>query len=159
MNSCARRGGDLRGEVRAAASRRKAARFDERVAAMAWLRWVAAVLALVQGGYMLFDGMRALLVGDYLTPSGGKYAGRLGPWAGLVSAVGVDPRSTAMKLAFVLYGVAWIAVLAGFVARRPWAWTAMLVLAAATLWYVPAGTAIGLAVIGILLLRDVRESF
>ena len=126
---------------------------------MGWFRWVAAVLALVQGGYMLFDGMRALLLGDYLTPSRGEYAGRLGPWANLVSAVGVDPRSAATKLAFVLYGIAWIAGVAGFVAGRPWAWTAMLVLAVATLWYVSAGTAIGLAVIVILLLPDVRESF
>jgi hypothetical protein len=126
---------------------------------MAWLRWAAAVLALVQGGYMLFDGVRALLVGDYLTPRGGEYAGRLGPWANLVSAVGLEPRSTGMKLAFVVYGIAWIAVVAAFVAGRPWAWTAMLVLAAASLWYVPAGTAIGLAVIVILLLPDVRDAF
>ena len=125
---------------------------------MAWLRWVAAALGLVQGGYMLFDGMRAFLVGDYLTPSGGEYAGRLGPWANVVSAVGIDPRSTAMKLAFVLYGIVWIAVVAAFVGGRPWAWTAMLALAAATLWYVPAGTAIGLAVI-VILLREVREAF
>ena len=64
-----------------------------------------------------------------------------------------------MKLAFVVYGIAWIAVVAAFVAGRPWAWTAMLVLAVATLWYVPAGTAIGVAVIVILLLPDVRDAF
>ena len=126
---------------------------------MGWLRWVVAVLATVEGGYMLFDGLRALVLGDYLTPSEGEHAGRLGPWAGLVSAVGIDPRSTAMKLAFVLYGAAWIAGVAALAAGRSWAWTAMLVLAAATLWYVPAGTAIGVAVIVVLLVPGVREAF
>ena len=34
----------------------------------------------------------ALIAGDYVTPSKGQYAGQLGPWARLVSAVGLEPR-------------------------------------------------------------------
>jgi hypothetical protein len=47
---------------------------------MKWLRWVVLVLALTEGGWMAYDGGRALLVGDYVTPSTGEYAGQLGPW-------------------------------------------------------------------------------
>lgn len=61
---------------------------------MDWLRLLAVALALIESGWMAFDGMRALLVGDYVTPRSGPYAGQLGPWARLVSAVGIEPRST-----------------------------------------------------------------
>jgi hypothetical protein len=43
-----------------------------------------------------YDGSRALIVGDYVTPKSGAYAGQLGPWAKLVAAVGIEPRSTVM---------------------------------------------------------------
>jgi hypothetical protein len=61
---------------------------------MARLRWAVVVLAVLEAGWMVFDGARALVVGDYVTPSSGEYAGKLGPWAGLASALGVEPRST-----------------------------------------------------------------
>jgi len=37
-------------------------------------------LAAVEAGWMLFDGSRALIVGDYVTAKSGPYAGQLGPW-------------------------------------------------------------------------------
>jgi len=61
-----------------------------------WLRWVAAALAASEAGYMVVDGLRALLVGDFVTPKSGPYVGRLGPWAELVSAIGIAPRSALM---------------------------------------------------------------
>lgn len=59
-----------------------------------------AALALFEAGWMAFDGVRALATGDYVTPSSGPYAGQLGPWSQVVSAVGIPPRSTAMKAIF-----------------------------------------------------------
>jgi uncharacterized membrane protein len=123
---------------------------------MAWVRWLAAALAGFEAGYMLVDGVRALTRGDYFTPSRGAYAGRLGPWAGLVRAVGIDPRSTAMKWVFVIYGVAWIGVAVAFVIGAPWAWVAMLVAAMASLWYLVIGTVVSGIVIVLLLLPGVR---
>lgn len=61
---------------------------------MHWSGWIVVVLAAVNAGWMLFDGSRALVVGDYVTPSTGEYARQLGPWATLVEAVGLDPCST-----------------------------------------------------------------
>jgi hypothetical protein len=43
------------------------------------LRLVIAALALVEAGYMATDGIRALVVGDYITPRSGRFAGQLGP--------------------------------------------------------------------------------
>ena len=118
---------------------------------MAWLRFAVVVLGIIEGGWMTFDGTRALAVGDYVTPSSGPRAGELGPWHHVVSAIGIAPRSTAMKLIFVGYGLAWLAVTAGFAFGAPWAPRAMLVAAAATLWYLPVGTAFGVLQIGALL--------
>ena len=90
---------------------------------------------------MTFDGTRALTVGDYVTPKTGKYAGQLGPWHRMVSAVGIGPRSTAMKLIFVMYGVSWLIIAGGLFREVSWAWTGAMIASIATLWYLPIGTA------------------
>lgn len=56
---------------------------------MHWLAGVVLVLAFIEAGWMAFDGGRALVVGDYVTPRSGQYAGQLGPWAKVVSTVGI----------------------------------------------------------------------
>ena len=88
---------------------------------MAWARWLAVVLCAVQGGYMVFDGVRALVVGSYITPRSGEHAGQLGPWARIVRAVGIDPESTAMKAAFVVLGAAYLVASAAWAAGAGWA--------------------------------------
>ena len=111
---------------------------------MTWLRIALVILGLTEGAWMTFDGTRALTVGDYVTPSSGSHAGQLGPWNYVVSAVGIPPRSTAMKLIFVVYGVSWLLISLGLAYRSAWAWRAMLIAAIATLWYLPVGTIFGI---------------
>ena len=82
--------------------------------------WIPALLIAFTAGWMLFDGTRALLVGDYVTAKSGEYAGRLGPWAGLVSAIGIEPRSTLMKSIFVAYGLAGLAAAVCLLLGLPW---------------------------------------
>ena len=123
------------------------------------MRWIVVLLAVAEAGYMVVDGARALIAGDYITPSAGEYAGQLGPWAGLVSRVGVDPRSTGMKVAFVAIGLAWLAVTVAFALRAQWAWTAMLVFAVGTLWYLVPGTIISALIIGLLFVPVLRAPF
>jgi hypothetical protein len=125
---------------------------------MHWLHWIIIVLALQQAGWMAFDGTRALIAGDYVTPKSGAYAGQLGPWSKLVEAIGVPPRSTLMKSTFVIYGVAWLAIIVCFIFRLPWAWTAMLIAAIGALWYLPIGTFFSTMQIVLLLLPQVRGS-
>ena len=89
---------------------------------------------------MLFDGSHALITGDYVTPNSGEYAGQLGPWSNLVKAVGIEPRSTLMKLIFVGYALTALVVLACFVFGLSWARTALIVVCILGLWYLPFGT-------------------
>jgi hypothetical protein len=111
----------------------------------AWVRVPVRALAAVDAAWMLFDGSRALLTGDYVTVDG-----RLGPWAGLVSAVGVDPRGTPMKIVFVAYGAAWLVGVAGYLGGRNWGRRAVIAGAAGSLWYLPVGTASSLLQLGLL---------
>lgn len=121
---------------------------------MIWVRIALVVLGLVEGAWMTFDGTRALAVGDYVTPSSGRRAGQLGPWNYVVSAVGIPPRSTAMRLIFVVYGLSWLIIALGLALRTGWALPAMLIAAVATLWYLPVGTIFGIVqLMGLIWLR------
>jgi len=115
-------------------------------------------LALLEGCWMGFDGVRALMIGDYVTP-GGPRAGELGPWHYVVESVGIAPRSTLMKIIFVAFGIGWLLVATGLIRRASWAVTALLWAAVLTLWYLPVGTAFGLIQIALwLLLRRATVS-
>lgn len=124
---------------------------------MAWARWTIVVLGLLTGGWMLFDGARALIVGDYVTPTSGEYAGQLGPWSRVVSAVGIQPRATPMKLIFVFLGASWLLLTLAFVLRAAWSWMGLVVVAAATLWYLPIGTVAAVLVVVLLFVPSVRD--
>jgi hypothetical protein len=121
-----------------------------------WLGWIVVVLALNEAGWLAFDGGRALVVGDYVTPRSGQYAGQLGPWAKVVSAVGIEPRSTLMKSIHLALGLAWLVVTVCFVLRLPWAWSGMVTCAALGLWYLPFGTLLSIVQIVLLFLPALR---
>ena len=118
--------------------------------------WVIAALVVFNASWMGFDGARALVVGDYVTPQG---SGRLGPWSGLVSALGVDPRSGIMKTTFVFYGVSSLGVALAFLMKVSWGWRGMVIIAALGLWYLPFGTVLGSLTLVLLLLPQVRKSW
>lgn len=117
------------------------------------MTWLIALLVFVPAGYFVVDGLHALIRGSYIAPRKGPHAGRLGPWAGLVRAAGLDPESVAFRGFFLVYGVAWLCALATFLAGVAWGKTALLLFAAGSLWYLPAGTALGLLQILLLLWR------
>ncbi|HEX8201662.1 MAG TPA: hypothetical protein VF590_14355, partial [Isosphaeraceae bacterium] len=100
-------------------------------------------LGAILGGWLVFDGARALVLGDYVTPRAGASAGKLGPWAGLVAALGLDPRSSLIKGVHVGLGSAWLVAIACVAGRQSWAGRAVGACAVASLWYLPVGTAIG----------------
>ena len=122
------------------------------------LGWVVLLLAFVEGGWLAFDGSRALIVGDYITPNSGTFAGQLGPWAGLVSAVGIEPRSTLMMAIHVVIGGTWLVAMVAFVLRYESAWWGMLGCAIAGLWYLPFGTLLSTVQIVMLVLRPLRKA-
>jgi hypothetical protein len=124
---------------------------------MHWTGWLVAALVVLNAGWMAFDGARALIVGDYVTPKTGQYAGQLGPWSKVVQAVGIEPRSTLMKSIFLIYGLAFLATMAAFLMKASWAWAAMITLAVLGLWHLPFGTLINLIIIVLLFLPSLRR--
>ncbi|SCK59163.1 hypothetical protein [Streptomyces sp. WMMB 322] len=123
---------------------------------MSWTGWAVVVLVAVVGGWMLFDGLHALITGDFVTPAGGTHAGRLGPWADLVSGIGGDPRSLLVKWTFVGYAAAYLISVAAFAAGAVQAWWAVALLAVLGLWYLPFGTVANLVVLVLLLTPSLR---
>jgi hypothetical protein len=121
------------------------------------MRWVVAVLLAFVGVWMTFDGTRAVIVGDYITPSKGEYAGKLGPWSHLVERIGIPARSTAMKTAFIVIGLVHLAAAALLVSNTVWApgWFA-LAASLMGLWYLPFGTVADGIALGIVLLSSLR---
>lgn len=109
-------------------------------------RWIICALTLLLSGWMFFDGTRAFLLGEYITPANGIYAGQLGPWAALLQSVGLEPHSTWIKFGFVLYGALGIAGVIAYVVRMAWSHRFLLVLSILGLWYLPFGTIIGVLV-------------
>lgn len=121
------------------------------------MRWVVAVLLVFVGSWMTFDGARAIIVGDYITPSSGEYAGKLGPWSRLVERIGIPARSTTMKATFIAIGLVHLAaaVLLILDAGGTCGWLA-LVASVIGLWYLPVGTVADGIVIVVVLLSSVR---
>lgn len=124
---------------------------------MRWTQWVIGVLAFITAAWFAFDGLKALTTGTYVTPSSGAHAGQLGPWSKVVSAVGIDPSSALMKWIFVLYGIAWLMIITGYLRGHSWAAVAMLIAAIGSLWYLPFGTLLGLIQI-VLLVVTMRQA-
>ncbi|MCA9291118.1 MAG: hypothetical protein KDA25_08315 [Phycisphaerales bacterium] len=120
------------------------------------MRWTIIALGLFIGAWLAFDGGRAIIVGDYVTPASGRFAGQLGPWSRLIAAIGLDPRSMPVKALHVVVGAGWIILAVAFMLRRPWASPMLMAWCVATLWYLPWGTLIGLVVLGLLALLHGR---
>lgn len=125
---------------------------------MSWKNWIIAILVFFSAGWMVFDGSRALIVGDYVTPASGEYTGQLGPWANLVEAVGIEPRSTLMKSIFVVYGLITSVITICLVLNLPRARAALIVMCILGLWYLPFGTITGLIVLFLLLTGRKRST-
>lgn len=108
-------------------------------------RWVVVGALSIVGGYLVFDGIHALVTGDYVTPSSGEYAGQLGPWSRLVEAVGIDPRSTGFQVTYLAVGAFHLAGAAAVVMQAPSARSWAIAAAVSGLWFLPFGTILDVA--------------
>jgi hypothetical protein len=113
-------------------------------------KWVLVAAALIQGGWFVFDGTRAFVLGDYVTARTGSRAGQLGPWSRLIARVGLDPRSNFVKGVHVFLGMAWLAGLILLLLRPESGRWMLLCCAIASLWYLPMGTVLSGITIAVL---------
>jgi hypothetical protein len=121
------------------------------------MRWVVAALLAVVGSWMTFDGSRALIVGDYITPSSGEYSGELGPWSRVVENVGIPARSTGMKLVFIVIGLLHLAAAASLLfSTESEAHWIVVAAGVAGLWYLPFGTIADGVALAIVLFTSLR---
>jgi hypothetical protein len=107
------------------------------------------ILSFMLGGWLVFDGARKLLKGYYT----GEQTIGLGPWATIVSAIGVRPAD--MAFPFLFLGIIWIVngviVLLGANTR----YERTIAISIVTLFYALPGTLVG-TVTTLLSLRERR---
>lgn len=104
------------------------------------LKWIVIILATLNFGYMCYDGSRALIQGDYLRPGSGEYAGQLGPWANVVTAIGIEPESTLMKSILLVWGGAGLVLMVCYAMEIRKSDKTLMVFNIASFWYLVAGT-------------------
>lgn len=107
---------------------------------MAAMKWVVIILAMLNFGFMAFDGGRALVKGDYIRPASGAHAGQLGPWSKLAEKAGINPESGAMKTISLLWGISGIIITLCYAFSIEWSWKTILIFNILSLWYLFAGT-------------------
>src|SRR6218665_3848614 len=91
-----------------------------------------SLLALVNGGYMLLDGIFVMVKGKYIGPE------KPGPWASLFYKLQID----VFKLGplFIVFGLAWLCWLYALQSSSSAAYPAGIILSILSLWYLPLGT-------------------
>ena len=98
-------------------------------------------IAALQGGYMLFDGVHQLTTGQY-------FGGRVGPWAKVVSAVGLQPD--AMAPVFIVVGILWLVAGLALLLNLRWSRPLLVGLAVVLLAYLVFGTILSLVLLALM---------
>lgn len=100
------------------------------------IKITASLIALIVGGWMIFDGIHVVATGKYFGPE------KPGPWSDLATAVGLDPFR--LGIPFIALGAFWLLFHSALLLGQNWAWYAALLTAVLTLWYLPVGTFLSL---------------
>jgi len=96
------------------------------------LKIITALVALLAGEWMIFDGVHVMMRGKYFGPE------KPGPWSIVFIKMGVDPFR--LGPLFVGLGLLWIVFLVALLTGQKWGWYGAVATAVATLWYLPVGT-------------------
>ena len=103
---------------------------------------IITILSLLNGGYMLADGIYVMLKGKYIGPP------KPGPWALLFEKLHINVFR--LGPLFITFGLVWLVFLFSFLTKQSWAYSLGIVAALLTLWYLPVGTLISLIVLALL---------
>ena len=107
------------------------------------MKYLLIGLALINGSWMLADGVYVMVNGKYIGPE------KPGPWASLIGMTGLD----VFKLGpvFVLFGAAWLLFAGSYLSEQSWARHFGVALSLFTLWYLPFGTLISIVILAALI--------
>jgi hypothetical protein len=106
------------------------------------MKILISILALINGGFMLLDGIFVMIKGKYIGPE------KPGPWANLFYKFDIN----VFKLGplFILYGILWLLFIGGLWTNQSWAYVFGLLISLLTLWYLPVGTLLSLVMLVLL---------
>ncbi|MBO9562265.1 MAG: hypothetical protein J7621_05795 [Niastella sp.] len=107
------------------------------------MKILLAIIAFINGGFMLLDGIYVMFKGKYIGPE------KPGPWANLFYKLQVNVFR--LGPLFVAYGLVWLAFLYGLLSGQSWAYKLGLIIAILTLWYLPVGTLLSIIVLVLLI--------
>ena len=107
------------------------------------MKLLVTIIGLINGGYMLIDGIVVLLKGRYIGPE------KPGPWASLFEKAGLN----VFKLGplFIIFGILWLVWIYALWTNQQWTYLLGIIMSLATLWYLPFGTIISLIILCVLL--------
>jgi hypothetical protein len=107
------------------------------------MKILITILALLNGGYMLLDGIYVMMKGKYIGPA------RPGPWANLFEYMNIN----VFKLGplFIVFGLVWLIWLYSFWTNQSWSYLLGIVISVLSLWYLPFGTLFSLIILGFLI--------
>ncbi|GDX53107.1 hypothetical protein LBMAG27_21540 [Bacteroidota bacterium] len=107
------------------------------------MKILVTLLGLLNGIYMLADGIFVILKGKYIGPA------KPGPWANVFYKLNID----VFKLGpvFIVFGLLWLTFLFGLWTNQTWTYLLGLVICILTLWYLPIGTIISVVILILML--------
>ncbi len=107
------------------------------------MKILITILGLLNGGYMLLDGIYVMMKGKYIGPE------KPGPWASLFEKSGAD----VFKLGplFMVFGALWLIWLYSLWTNQSWFYLFGIVISVLTFWYLPVGTLFSLIILLVLI--------
>jgi hypothetical protein len=107
------------------------------------MKILISILGLLNGAYMLLDGLFVMVKGKYIGPE------KPGPWANLFHKFGID----VFKLGplFIVFGLVWLTWLYSLWTNQSWSHPFGIIISILTLWYLPVGTLFSLIILLILI--------
>jgi hypothetical protein len=115
------------------------------------MKILITILGLLNGGYMLLDGLYVMIKGKYIGPA------KPGPWANLFYKLNMD----VFKLGplFIVFGLVWLVWLCGLWTNQSWTFLLGILISVFTLWYLPAGTLFSLIILILLITAKQKLGF
>ena len=96
------------------------------------MKILITILGLLNGGYMLLDGIYVMLKGKYIGPE------KPGPWANLFYKLKIDVFN--LGPLFIAFGVVWLSWLYCLWTNHNRAYVFGIAISILTFWYLPVGT-------------------
>lgn len=106
------------------------------------MKILITILGILNGGYMLLDGIYVMMKGKYIGPP------KPGPWSNIFDKLSVD----VFKLGplFIVFGLLWLVWLYSLWTTQSWTYIFGIVISILTLWYLPVGTIFSIIILLVL---------